>query len=329
MKSARLVPTAAEAKTWDQRIHKEELVNARLSPRFSLRQCVSALDIPVLFKVGHVDPSKAENSTEGFDVVKNGWDPNGADALEFRRCMKRQSKGPRDRQVFPVTSYQEHGWLLTQKGNPVERVKEKKVRLGFGWEWKAPQDYSVSTALPPPVLCVAEKGKGGSSSSSCPVLPPGPSPSSLSIAPPSSVSGPAATSHISSTCPPGKLAYGQSVTGEAEGDRATRVSAATTELMTRCSSSLPALHPPHEVHHPADVLYKRERKLDNAMQECLRYHKYGDRGAKHSHPLGVTDATKFEDDFTKATGMPTYKYMGMQESKLKDPKLGKNAAKWR
>lgn len=309
MKVGRQVPTAAEALLWEQRIHKEEMVNAAAAPKFSLRNAVTFLDVPSKFKVGHVDPSKEEKSVRPFDPADNGWDPQGQDANEFRRCMKSQVAGPRDRQAYPLTRAQEHGWLQAPRGEPVDRVKEKKLRLGFGWEWKPPAEYSISTATPPPLyLGVAKPEAGGSALFA---VPP-PAASALSANPPPPIS-------VLSNSPPSCVSAA----------RASQLSASApvSEVSTSClsrSSSLPAI-----LEHPADRLHRQERRLDRVMKESTRFHKLGDRGQLYDKPLGATDVTKFDDDFTKAAGVPLYKLLGSQEVTLKHPKTGVLVQKWR
>lgn len=166
MSGSRRVPDIRESILWTQRIEKEDKVNATSHAAFSIRAAVSVDDVPAKFKPGHVNPQKDGLSTEGFDPAKHGWDPDGPEAREFRRCIAMQAAGSRQRYPYPETSYQEHGWLLLPPGDAAARMRKKKIRYGVGWEWKAPCDFSESNVSAPLVTA----------------------PSCLSVAPPSALS---------------------------------------------------------------------------------------------------------------------------------------------
>jgi len=283
----------AEALTWQQRIEKEELINARGVGQFSLRNAVSVVDVPAKFKPGHFDPTVDDKGLKRFDPEENGWDRNGAEAIEFRRCMKRQVAGPRDRQPYPLTSAQEHGWLLAPHGESVDRVRTKKNRMGFGWEFKHPKDWSASTAMPPPVPHEA--------------CPPKPSASSLSTSP-----------------PPPPIEELTSTVGVA---RASQVSIATASAVASSLSRASSL--PSVLRHPAERLRRREQNIGYAMEESARYMKQGDRGHKYDRAACGTDVTHFDNEFTKAAGVPLYKTLGSQEVILKEIRSGLLAPKWR
>lgn len=87
-------------------------------PKFSVRACVSAAQVPHDFKPGHVDP-QAVKIAAGISV-----DLDGTAASEFRRCMDARRAGPRERQnlIFPETVQQEIGWLQARRGNSIERA---------------------------------------------------------------------------------------------------------------------------------------------------------------------------------------------------------------
>lgn len=144
----RRVPDIRESILWTQRIEKEEKVNGTSMATFSMRAAVSVDDVPAKFKPGHVNPVGGL-SKEGFDPAKHGWDPDGPEAREFRRCIAMQSAGSRQRYPYPETSYQEHGWLLLPPGDAKARMRKKKIRYGIGWEWKAPADWSESNVSAP------------------------------------------------------------------------------------------------------------------------------------------------------------------------------------
>lgn len=314
--AGRHVPTIAECLLWEQRVQKEEHYNARQSPKYCIRNAVSVLDVPGKFKPGHVDPVKDDRGLQPFNPADNNWDPEGTDAREFRMCMNRQRAGPRDRQPYPLTSAQEHGWSLAPQGIAADRVRVKKNRMGIGWECKHPSEWSASTAMPPPALagraCEAgaqaeARADGARSSLSC--APPAvDAPSAVSAAPPASVLPNAApdASRVSRAAP-------SALSG------ASRASASSLSAAT----SLPDIHS-----HPAERLDKRERRLGKAMVESARYLSIGSIGHRYSRPLGMTDATQFDNDFTKAAGVPLYKTVGSDAPTLK-MKNGLIAPKWK
>eukprot|EP00932_Pfiesteria_piscicida_P010604 SRR837773.21581.p4 GENE.SRR837773.21581~~SRR837773.21581.p4 ORF type:complete len:111 (+),score=24.99 SRR837773.21581:1-333(+) len=63
-------------------------------------------------------------------------------------------------------------------------MRQKKTRLGFGWQWKPPAEYSVSTAMPPPMYL-----GGGAAASASTISASAPAPASaLSACAPSVLS---------------------------------------------------------------------------------------------------------------------------------------------
>lgn len=304
----RKMPTVAETLLWAQRIEKEELINARSVPQFSVRHAVAVVDVPARFKPGHVDPVKDDKGLQHFDPAENGWDPQGPEAREFRRFLAGQHAGPRDRQAFPMTSAQEMGWVLAPHGEPADRVRRRKNRMGLGWECKHPSEWSESTAIPPPFPAadgdapLPRRDRGAGSQLSA--VPP---------APPALQEGDFGT----------EGARGSQVSAVAP-TQLSRASAASVSELSR-ATSLPAIRA-----NPIERLRFREERLDRAMAESARYLSRGDRGSLYARPLGMTDATKFDDDFVKAnSGVPLYKTVGSQEVVLKDVHKNVLAPKWR
>lgn len=292
---------------WTQRISKEEKVNACIKPGFSLRNAVSVVDVPAKFKPGHINPARDGDSLKRWDPADNGWDPCSAEAREFRRCLNSQTGGPRGFEAYPVTSSQELGWFLSAAGAPGDRIRRQKGRMGFGWQPKHPSEWSESTANAPPVL-------GRSSSSQ------------LSAAPAASVltnSAPvdggsqvgAASQADPASPPPPVVAPPPPAAGRGHSDSGTELSRA---------SSLPAF-----MLHPVDRLSRREAKLSRVMAEVSRYHNNGELGSKYAKGLGMTDATKFDNEFCQANcGVPLHKTLSKQVVTLKD-KHGMPVGKWR
>lgn len=294
--SSRRVPDIRESILWTQRIEKEDKVNATSMATFSIRAAVSVDDVPAKFKPGHVNPVGGL-SKEGFDPAKHGWDPDGPWAREFRRCIAMQSAGSRQRYPYPETSYQEHGWLLLPPGDAAARMRKKKIRYGLGWEWKAPADFSESNVSAPVVAAPEAKA------ASC-----------VSAAPPSVVS-------VLSSIPESQILALQSGSGAASRKKPSVLSASAPNILAPRfgEEKAPKAPTPSEVStvsaassidalKPSERLARREVKLAERWKEAYSYQNGGFRGQKWYHPLGQTDATRFADEFTKASGgVPLYK----------------------
>lgn len=263
---------------------------------FSVRAAVQIPDVPLKFKCGHQNPFDADvGDVRGFVPEEHGWDPHGEDSKEFRRCIDRQTAGSRFRYPCPVTANHEHGWLQAPTGNEAERVRVKKCRMGIGWPNKHPSEWSESTAAAP--------------------LPSG------------AIAQPSSGSQLSAIAP-SILSCGSQF--EPRSQEASRISAAApTNLSLATSVSLPALHEIRK--HPEAYLRYREEKVAKRMAESKRYLNKGDRGLMWGRPLGTTDATNFDNEFTKRNGgVPLYKTVAhSDEGVVKDPKLGTPAPKWR
>lgn len=299
MKGGRPMPDNRETLLWNQRIDKELRVNApaQSGKKFCVRAAVQIPDVPMKFKTGHQNPfAEDARSMRGFVPEEYGWDPQGGDAKDFRRCIDMQTVGSRSRYPLPETAYHEHGWLMAPSGNEAERVRvgTKKVRLGIGWHPTHPSEWSESNAAAP----LPESAKAHPSSGS-----------QLSAIAPSILSNgsrhePAPdASHVSAAAP--------------------------TQLSLATSVSLPALHEIRS--HPEAYLRYRESKVAKRMKESARYLNKGEKGMKWGRPLGSTDATEFDHVFTqKNGGIPLYKTVAhSDEGVVKDPKLGTPAPKWR
>lgn len=92
------------------------------------------------------------------------------------------------------------------------------------------------------------------------------------------------------------------------------------------ATSLPAL-----LSNPVERLRAQEEKLRRAMAESARYLNTGVQGARYAKPLGMTDVTKFEDNFLLAnSGVPLYKALAAEAEapRMKD-RLGNPVGKWR
>ncbi|CAJ1346578.1 unnamed protein product [Effrenium voratum] len=274
------VPNIRESILWTQRIEKEDKVNATSMAAFSLRAAVGVAEVPAKFKPGHVNPAGGLAKEAGFDPVKLGWEPDGPEASEFRRCINLQTAASRQRYAYPETSYQEHGWLLLPPGDPVARTRKKKLRYGLGWEWKAPADWSESTAAAPLVDAYSNVSAAA--------------PSVLSAIPESQLASnqPGKASVLSASAP--------NILAPRFGDS-----------RANATPSVSSVSKPSSIDLTSDValrLKRREEKLAEKWQDAFAYQNGGRRGQKWYKPLGQTDATKFADDFTKATGgVPLYK----------------------
>jgi len=307
---------------WTQRVQAEDKVFGKGAGQFSIRASVSVEGVPSKFKPGHYNPSAPiYKSTQGFDPAKHGWDPDGDDAREFRRSIAMQVSGPQHKYPYPVTSYQEVGWLLMPGGDPADRTRQKKNRYGLGWECKPPAEWSESAVEPPlartskqflassaTTLAIAE----GSAVSAMP-------PSTLSALAPSQLAElragngittfPRATSQVSATAPvvpsalSGSQRSGEPGTLMGAAGPSSNVSAAPSSAIMSRASSLPVLAA------PVDRLRRRDAKLVQKWKESYEFHNKGLRGNRWFKPLGETDATAFANAFAKATGgVPLHKW---------------------
>eukprot|EP00441_Pelagodinium_beii_P033783 CAMPEP_0197636586 /NCGR_PEP_ID=MMETSP1338-20131121/12046_1 /TAXON_ID=43686 ORGANISM="Pelagodinium beii, Strain RCC1491" /NCGR_SAMPLE_ID=MMETSP1338 /ASSEMBLY_ACC=CAM_ASM_000754 /LENGTH=314 /DNA_ID=CAMNT_0043208835 /DNA_START=38 /DNA_END=978 /DNA_ORIENTATION=- len=305
--TGRVVMDATDSILWTQRIEKEDKVNGIAKGQFSVRAAVNIVDVPSKFKPGHVNPTECM-SKEGFDPAKHGWDPDGKEAREFRRCMAMAEAGPRSRYAYPETSNHEHGWLLMPDtaGDHAARAKKNRVRYGLGWEWKAPEDWSQSAVEPPLVSQPKEEKVAGSTLSAIP-------PSTLSGLAPSQLAALQTGSGVfrkssqvsaSAPAPPSTLSVQNPVppadqrsTLSAAAPSGTSSVAPASSVVSK-SSSLPALMqgPAHQ------RLQRREQKLVERFKESHEFSNKGARGFKWYRGLGQTDVTTFHNDFAKATG---------------------------
>lgn len=269
---------------WTQRIQREQSTASKAKTgEFSVRAAVRVADVPAKFKPGHVDPHRECGRIDGFDPAAHGWDPSGKEAAEFRRAMVFQTSGPQLRHAFPETAQQEMGWVLAPigAGDRAERLRHRKLRLGIGWEYKHPDQWSASTAVAPPVPAL-EKAEVRTE---------------LSVIPPSL---------LSATAPAGGCGAQDSLLSRASASHllASVPSGGSVSSSLSKASSLPALGPV-----TAERLKRREEKLARVVKENEEYLCVGARGHKWYRPLGQTDVTSFANEFAKATGgVPLYKY---------------------
>lgn len=282
-------------------------MNARSKPGFSIRAAVQVEDVPKKFKPGHVNPSK-DVSPDGFVPEKYGWDPAGPDATEFRRCMWFKDAQPRQKYSLPETTYQDLGWIQSSPGPVEERTRRRKLRYGLGWQCKPPAEWSASSANPPLIgpptsqdpntLETVDEGAVTVLSATAP--------SRLSATPGSRISAAAPLSRVSAAAPlPEQEAAASQVSVSAPSALSALTFCSSSSLPPR-SASLPALKP-REVE--ALRLEHREKRAVKAYEECREYSNIGQRGHRWSRPLGMTDATSFQDNFCKATmGVPLYKF---------------------
>jgi len=314
--TARAIMNARDSLLWTQRIEKEEKFNGKGNGQFSIRACMSVEEVPSKFKPGHLNPSAPiYKSSQGFDPAKHGWDPEGDEAKEFRRSIAMQAAGPQHKYPYPMTTYQDHGWLLMPGGDPADRTQQKKTRFGIGWEYKPPAEWSESAVQPP--LATSKQQLVASESS--PAIAEG---STISAIPPSTLSGvapsqlellrsgcgissaPRPKSKVSASAPmvpcvlPGPGSQQEDALGAlmSAAGPASHVSAASSSAIMSRASSLPAFAA------PVDRLRRREAKLLQKMKESAEFHNKGVRGHQWDKPLGITDATAFANAFALATG---------------------------
>lgn len=312
---------------WTQRVEKE-LARVAKGGRntFSLHGAVTDFTrlglakecVPMKFKPGHlgIDDFKASRAAQGFVPEKYGWDPNGPEMATFKKSMHLLKSEPQFTASVPETESQEMGWMLAkQRGHASERIRRSRMpRLGIGWVDDPARVSSVAPA--PPVEAIAP-----------PTAPR--SPSTLSANPP------AASSQLSA-CGPSRTQSQLSASrgGKAGHDAGTSLSAAAPSQLSAVGSQLSrATSLPSELMRkdPSTWLQGRERKCGNVLNELGRYGPTGERGHKHSHPVGETDVTKFHTFFTKCTGGVSLFEYGKDLSGvfLKDPRTRNPCPTWK
>eukprot|EP00913_Durusdinium_trenchii_P003823 g3540.t1 len=218
-------------------------------------------------------------------------------------CIAMQSAGSRQRYPYPETSYQEHGWLLLPPGDAVARTFKKKLRRGIGWEWKDPCDWSESNPAAP---IIPKEAPEGAEATSC-----------VSAAPPSVLS-------VLTSIPESQILALQNGSGVKTKAAQVAATAAPAKKPSILSASAPNILAPRfgipssaselsastvskasstdAILDPAERLRRREVKLAERLKDAWAYQNGGCKGQKWYHPLGQTDATRFADEFTKATG---------------------------
>eukprot|EP00929_Paragymnodinium_shiwhaense_P014573 TRINITY_DN122493_c0_g1_i1.p1 TRINITY_DN122493_c0_g1~~TRINITY_DN122493_c0_g1_i1.p1 ORF type:complete len:317 (+),score=74.32 TRINITY_DN122493_c0_g1_i1:77-1027(+) len=124
--------TNIENITWTQRIRKEEKINAKSVPTFSVRAAVSVDDVPKKFKPGHMDHTQA---MRGGPDLQPGEQLSDSMAMESRKWITRQQALPQERHQFPESRGQEIGWCLQKAGGGGRSVPygSDASKLGLGW----------------------------------------------------------------------------------------------------------------------------------------------------------------------------------------------------
>jgi len=158
---------------WSQRIGKEDAINGRARPAFSVRNVVNSMELPARFKPSQVDPRDvAPEGSKAFDPFALGIDPGSTVAKDLRACFDRQLLGPRERQMMPITEQQELGWyqmpdgasgLKTRRDLSLQRMSSSRSmpKLGIGWQASGGSGSAAAAApLAPP---------GGSAAAPAPV----------------------------------------------------------------------------------------------------------------------------------------------------------------
>eukprot|EP00929_Paragymnodinium_shiwhaense_P037983 TRINITY_DN20140_c0_g1_i1.p1 TRINITY_DN20140_c0_g1~~TRINITY_DN20140_c0_g1_i1.p1 ORF type:complete len:317 (-),score=77.62 TRINITY_DN20140_c0_g1_i1:67-1017(-) len=303
------IQTANDIILWRQRVEKENRVNCEpTSGGFSVRSAVATMQVPIRFKPGHVDPAK-ERDLGGFNPEAVGWDPEGAQSKAFRRAMLETRANPCERFLFPQTSYQEHGWLLNQPGELNERFRgPPRDKIGIGWRSKTRrgEESSVAPSAPPVPADTSTLNAAAALQEALPPMTDAPG-SCVSATAPAfstlSASAPAVGSRVSASQPVNRSASQLSMAAPLS-----QLSAAGASSILSRASSLPAL-PPKEHKERLAWVRRREEKVMKAFAESSRYLNKGARGAKWDRPLGITDATSFQNAFCKATGgVPLHLY---------------------
>jgi len=277
--------TTKEHILWSQRIQKEEINAQARKHGFSVRSAVTVADVPTKFKPGHLNPTDATDD-EYFDPSTLGWDPQNPMAKEFRRAMKSQRAGPRERHQFPESTQQDLGWLQAHGGSLGERSGPSGMNptRQFGWVEDPAQ------ALDPEDL----KRRAEQLQKVIPRMPKDGNIREKFSAPPFAT--------ISSKA--------RQIAKEKHGATSCATTAKSSRLNTGASrasglqrsSSLPA--------SKEDDSLSKFTNLENSMSSALDHsRRFWNRQSDNRwyHPLSNSDVALFADSYTKSWGVNIYK----------------------
>mmetsp|Transcript_36618 Transcript_36618/g.80227 ORF Transcript_36618/g.80227 Transcript_36618/m.80227 type:complete len:291 (-) Transcript_36618:40-912(-) len=274
---------------WAQRIDKEvAALPKNFRPPFSLRNAVMVQDVPTKFKPGHLSVEDFESlrNSRGFEPKRFGWDPEGQDAREFRRIMHVQRSQPQQHFSYPETSSQEMAWALTSLDCAGQRLRRRPApRLGIGWDAPTKDAVEDSGATTVSAAAPSEVPKATA-----------PAASTLSVVAPSTVSQTVGSAVQGN--PPVRSQNPPRLAG------ATELSAAAPTRLSR-TSSVPTMLLKSD---PARWLELREKRVGKATEELKTYSVNGRLGRQWGRPLGETDATAFQNEFTRCTRLALHQY---------------------
>lgn len=312
------VNTPGDQLIWRQLCQKEKDLQHK-APRsaFAIRSAINKEEVPSKFKPCQLDPSGVDApSLRGFDPEVYGWDPKGELALEFGKCRKRALAPPAQRFLYPETSAQDQGWILKVK---MAKNKLKKSSTEPQLRNNSSTDADKQVNAKSVKSEVDEKVRGDTRATG--ELKRG-------------LGNWASDSHLSSKCPSqvsrASRRRGRSSVQKDDADEQSGIG--VNESESHLSAALPSELCPSVTRasnvglselsgatssvafpHLEREVVRRQRAVDanieSALAEVKRYMCYGQRGNRHFHPLGQTDATDYANKFMKATsGVPPHKW---------------------
>mmetsp|Transcript_27371 Transcript_27371/g.63868 ORF Transcript_27371/g.63868 Transcript_27371/m.63868 type:complete len:318 (-) Transcript_27371:116-1069(-) len=290
-----MVADMADQQIWADRIRKEERVHTKINREcFSVRNAVTSQGVPAKFKPGHIDPW-TQKGLGGFDPRAIGWDPNGKLAKEVVRTFLTQSHGPRERHLFPETTQEEMGWLLTQATDKSMRksLAGALPKCGVGWPDRnflpnaddkikrqgRPKPKRIQPI--PPYAVTTDKAREAAAASMKK------SKSEVQANPPIREG-----STLSATAPLAR-------TGVKKGASSVLSAAAPSQLSR--ATSVPAMSSLSSCAPPAGEtpeFLQQEQDLFGALARAKQFHN-GQTSCKWYHPLSHSDVAQFADHYTK------------------------------
>lgn len=275
-------PTTRDQILWSQRVVKEDRVNAKVNPHgFSMRNAVTALDVPKKFKPGHCHPKDAAPAS-GFDPSVLGWAPGGKDVTELQSLLAGQVAVPRERHLFPETTQEAYGWLqrpvAVGRGTARTTLAGALPKAGVGWSKGGGSSWD-DPSLPPPSTGGRRSGAGAPA-----VVPP--------FAAVSTAAKTAAAEKVRSQL--------RSSTSAGPGARSEAPSSPARSAVSGMSRarSVPSLK--------VQLAKNSDASIDAAMAKVRPYLNASSESRRWYHPLATCDVCDFADHYTQSWGVQLY-----------------------
>jgi len=291
-----MVADFADQHVWADRIRKEQKVHTRINRDcFSVRNAVTQQDVPAKFKPGHLNPW-TQKGLGGFDPEAIGWDPNSKLSQEVFRVFLTQAHGPRERHLFPETTQEEMGWLLTRATDVSMRksLAGALPKCGLGWPDKDAQGpvkmSQAGKSKPqrkverprPPYAVTTDEARAAAAANMKQRREDG------------------ATSALSSSVPL-PPARGSTVAARTPSVLSAMAPSQVSKSHLSKAESAPALstvssHAPPAGETPAFL--QQEQDLFRALSRAKQFQN-GESSCKWYHPLSHSDVAQFADHYTK------------------------------